>query len=170
MLCSVEGCEREVKVKSKGWCMLHYKRWHRHGDPRMIQRPQKAPSPTCSVNGCSKPYLAKGLCTNHYALNRRNGEPVRHKVFTGVYIKDGYRYVMVGKRHYEPEHRVVMERFLHRSLTSAEHIHHIDGDTLNNSPSNLQIVSKSEHAKLHNFSAVGRSVIEANRAARKGGS
>ena len=27
----------------------------------------------CSVHGCEKPLLAKGLCTNHYALMRRNG-------------------------------------------------------------------------------------------------
>lgn len=33
--CSVDGCERAVW--SRGWCTLHYHRWHRHGttdDPR----------------------------------------------------------------------------------------------------------------------------------------
>lgn len=28
---------------------------------------------TCSVSGCEKPYLARGLCTRHYALARRTG-------------------------------------------------------------------------------------------------
>lgn len=31
MRCSVEECRRPVKAK--GYCDLHYKRWHRHGDP-----------------------------------------------------------------------------------------------------------------------------------------
>jgi hypothetical protein len=146
MKCSVKDCEREAIVK--GMCGLHYHRFCRHGNPLKTIKAYRNP-PHCSVDGCPLPVIAKGLCMNHYALNKRNGEPVRHKVFTGVYIKDGYRYVMVGKRHYEPEHRVVMERFLHRKLNSDEHIHHIDKDTLNNSPSNLIVVSKSEHTKLH---------------------
>jgi hypothetical protein len=66
-----------------------------------------------------------------------------------MYIKDGYRYVHVGKRHYEPEHRLVMEKFLGRKLSTEEQVHHIDGDILNNSPSNLQIVSRSEHMAIH---------------------
>lgn len=30
--CVVEGCERAVKIKSRSWCMKHYKRWYRYGD------------------------------------------------------------------------------------------------------------------------------------------
>ena len=32
MICSVEGCNRDVWVKSRGWCQMHYARWNRHGD------------------------------------------------------------------------------------------------------------------------------------------
>lgn len=105
--------------------------------------------PICTVDGCELLTLAKGFCQKHYALFKRHGEPVRKKVFRYTYIKDGYRYVYIGNRRYEPEHRIVMERFLGRKLKSEEHIHHIDGDTLNNSPSNLQIVTSSEHLKIH---------------------
>lgn len=31
MTCSVEGCTRQVIVKSRGWCDTHYCRWKRHG-------------------------------------------------------------------------------------------------------------------------------------------
>jgi HNH endonuclease len=86
---------------------------------------------------------------NHYALNRRNGEPVRHRVFTDSYIKDGYRYVRIGHRHYEPEHRLVMERFLGRKLLAEEQVHHINGDITDNSPSNLLLMSRSEHMRIH---------------------
>lgn len=30
----------------------------------------------CSVIGCDKPQKAKGLCRNHYEVNRRNGTPI----------------------------------------------------------------------------------------------
>lgn len=127
---------------------MHYSRWYKHGDPRVTKKSYRQ-SPTCSVADCDNPTWAKDLCQNHYALNRRHGEPVRKKIFVGHYIKDGYRYIHVGYRKYESEHRIVMERFLCRKLESHEHIHHIDGDTLNNSPSNLEIVTASEHLKIH---------------------
>jgi hypothetical protein len=144
--CSVDGCEE--RCVGHGFCRKHYKRWRKYGDPSVTHRAYRNPS-ACSVEGCPDRVLAKGLCERHYALTTRNGAPVRTRVFTGIYIKDGYRYVMVGKRHYEPEHRLVMERFLGRKLSPDEHVHHIDGDTLNNSPSNLQLVSRSEHMRIH---------------------
>lgn len=47
------------------------------------------------------------------------------------------------------EHRLVMSEFLGRPLGSDEHIHHKDENKLNNNISNLEIISKSEHSKLH---------------------
>lgn len=47
------------------------------------------------------------------------------------------------------EHRAVMEALLGRKLHSKEIVHHIDGDKANNSPSNLLLLSHSEHSKLH---------------------
>lgn len=59
-----------------------------------------------------------------------------------------YREVVIsGRRIYQ--HRHVMESKLGRRLESNEHVHHIDGDPLNNSPSNLDLLSSSTHAKLH---------------------
>lgn len=31
MICSIEKCERTALCR--GWCMRHYNRWRRHGDP-----------------------------------------------------------------------------------------------------------------------------------------
>lgn len=130
-------------------CRTHYKRWYKYGDPLFTKKPYRIAEALCSVDDCDLPTVAKTFCQNHYALYKRNGEPVRTKIFKGSYIKDGYRYVYVGYRHYEPEHRVVMERFLKRKLSADEHVHHIDEDTLNNSPTNLIIVTRSEHMKIH---------------------
>jgi hypothetical protein len=44
-------------------------------------------------------------------------------------------------------HRLVMEAKLGRPLSESEEVDHIDGDTLNNHPSNLQLLTASEHAR-----------------------
>ncbi len=147
--CCIKDCDNPVYVKSRKMCRTHYKRWYKYGNPTEIKKPYRHPNKICKVGGCNLPTDAKGLCDNHYHLMKRNGEPVRKRIFRFSYIKDGYRYVYTGKRHYEPEHRIVMERFLNRKLKSSENIHHIDENTLNNSPSNLMIVNRSEHMSIH---------------------
>lgn len=46
-------------------------------------------------------------------------------------------------------HRVLMERKIGRKLSTKEHVHHIDGDTLNNDIDNLTIMSATDHARHH---------------------
>lgn len=62
LTCSVDGCERPQK--SRGWCLMHYKRWRNHGDPSitLIARGQE----TCSVDGCDRKYRSGGYCGMHY--------------------------------------------------------------------------------------------------------
>ena len=45
--------------------------------------------------------------------------------------------------------RVVMAEHLGRQLTKQEHIHHKDGNKLNDKIDNLEILSSSEHKRLH---------------------
>lgn len=46
-------------------------------------------------------------------------------------------------------HRVVAERKVGRQLKANEDVHHDDEDKRNNTPSNLFVLSRSAHAKLH---------------------
>jgi hypothetical protein len=46
-------------------------------------------------------------------------------------------------------HRHVASIKLNRWITTDEHVHHIDGDKLNNSEENLITVSSAEHARIH---------------------
>lgn len=47
------------------------------------------------------------------------------------------------------EHRLVYQRFLGRILRRNEVVHHKDGDGRNNHMRNLELMSLSEHSKLH---------------------
>ena len=48
-----------------------------------------------------------------------------------------------------PYHRYVMEIHIGRKLDVEEIVHHKDGDKYNNAIDNLEIVTRSEHMKLH---------------------
>lgn len=68
---------------------------------------------------------------------------------------NGYRIIYINKRKIY-QHRHVMEQVLGRKLDRKEHVHHKDGDRLNNDPSNLEILSASEHARQHMDSATAK--------------
>lgn len=46
-------------------------------------------------------------------------------------------------------HRFVMEKFIGRKLKRTEIVHHIDGNKLNNTISNLEIMTLSQHSAMH---------------------
>lgn len=49
----------------------------------------------------------------------------------------------------KPVYRMMIERELGRELSPEELVHHIDGNHKNNAMSNLLVVSRSEHQKIH---------------------
>lgn len=60
----------------------------------------------------------------------------------------GYRIIYVNrKRIYE--HRHVMEQHIGRKLKAREHVHHLDGNRLNNKIENLELIDASEHGRRH---------------------
>ena len=48
-------------------------------------------------------------------------------------------------------HRHLMSLKLGRWILPTEHVHHIDGNSQNNDDSNLEILSKEEHARKHSI-------------------
>jgi len=47
------------------------------------------------------------------------------------------------------EHRYIMSQLLGRELKTIEHVHHKDGNTLDNTPENLLLLNKGQHTILH---------------------
>lgn len=62
---------------------------------------------------------------------------------------NGYVEITMGENKGRGEHVVVMEGIIGRRLFHNECVHHIDHDKTNNHPSNLMLMTKSEHASLH---------------------
>lgn len=50
---------------------------------------------------------------------------------------------------YVLRYRLLMENALGRQLSSSELVHHRDGNTLNDQLENLEILSRSDHERLH---------------------
>lgn len=59
---------------------------------------------------------------------------------------EGKAYTKTKGRH---THRRVAEKKLGRPLEKGEIVHHKDGDKLNNSPDNLEVMTQSDHVREH---------------------
>ena len=74
----------------------------------------------------------------------------RHINSTGYMMVSVPGHRLADSRGRVPEHRLVMADIYGASLLVGLHVHHKDGDRLNNDPDNLEIISPSKHSSGHN--------------------
>ena len=60
-----------------------------------------------------------------------------------------YKRIRISRTQTRDKHRLVMEEFIRRQLLSSEVVHHKDENPKNNDIANLEIMSRSEHARMH---------------------
>lgn len=135
-MCKVDGCSSDALAR--GLCNRHYH----------LDRRAKLPLNLCAC-GCGGSTVAKFVSGHNTRLIDAKEQSRRGRMNDGSAKRDrgacrGYR--KVRQRH---EHRVVAERMLGRALQPGEIVHHIDHNKRNNDPSNLQVMTQSEHARLH---------------------
>jgi hypothetical protein len=99
-------------------------------------------------------FIKKNINKKHYCnslcrkLAMQKGETTYgFKETTGSPLNPYRRCTKNGKFVYE--HRWIMEQKIGRKLTRNEHVHHINGNPKDNRIENLEILSKSDHAKTH---------------------
>ena len=68
----------------------------------------------------------------------------------GISLKpNGYLEITKGTNKGRSVHVVEMEKKIGRKLFANEVVHHIDGNKTNNDLNNLQLMTRSDHARLH---------------------
>ena len=139
---------------------MHYWRKWKYGDadenhPKPKQVNQIVPKGTkCKVEGCERPYKAKGFCTMHLQRFDMNGDPNLTKVprntlkdiydrvhkgeEVGSLTSDGYRTISLeGKSYYVQ--RLIVEYHNNIKLSANETVHHKNGIKDDNVHTNLEI-------------------------------
>lgn len=76
-ICIVEECDRPTRTPTAELCNTHYFRVRRTGTVGTTPIAVKGqPKPRCSIDGCHRPTVARGVCGKHYWRLSKNGSPL----------------------------------------------------------------------------------------------
>lgn len=147
--CIIEGCN-EPKYGGSRYCHRHY--LDRKAAQRKVRKEAGLNYRTLYTKECQ-------ICGASYNVTAKHGSKYCHDCrskianFAPANVKGGSEYVY-SKNEYKTstlEHRCIATKVIGRKLTSADIVHHIDGNTKNNSLENLLFLSNKKHIKLHQW-------------------
>lgn len=155
------GCGQKTRMapynsKKRGWIKgVPFKYVHGHnGKIDFVQD-----SPLLCLCGCgeftkraSRTYNKRGIKKGQSCkfISGHQGRVTHPSHYKGGYYIDQAGYIQIRKDgKYISRCRLVMSEKMGRQLKSEEQIHHLNGDTKDDRPENLTIVSAHEHGKIH---------------------
>lgn len=139
--CIVDGCGCQC-VKGRRYCRTHYLELKRERYKKRYKE-----------KGRWKINIICQICGKQVAACRREQK------FCMECYKSLQKFASSPKNSYENAggdsycwaHRRIAQKTLNRKLRTNEVIHHLDGDTKNNSLNNLLVLSRAKHGALHNY-------------------
>ena len=123
------------KEKKKEYQRRYYQEVQKH-------KPRNYRKDTCA---CGNPKGVKNkTCRSCFRLQSPSGDE-SHRFKGGKHrTKAGYVNVLIDKRKYKLEHRIIMEEHLGRPLREHENVHHINGIKHDNRIENLELWTTSQ--------------------------
>ena len=148
-ICCADGCNKEC-VKHRRYCHEHYlKRKSELYFKRKIEGKKIRTTYKCVCIFCHKEY--EGSTKTSLFCSREcmfKSKAVESKT-SYVYDSDNYKTSVL-------QHRNIAIHALGRKMQYDEIVHHIDCDSHNNDLHNLIVISRKNHAKLHNYLNLSR--------------
>lgn len=118
--------------------------WKNHTHPRTGKKGK-----LCPVYGKkhSEETLARMRIIQQECANKRRLCRKKHSL--GYELVYEPNHPAADRSGYVLEHRLILEKHIGRRLETGEIVHHINGDKSDNRIENLEILTRSEHAKKH---------------------
>src|SRR5699024_9385572 len=175
--CSIENCGKNIVAR--GWCVKHYYRWKRNGDPERLVSSDYPD--TCSVDNCDRKFYAHNLCQKHYGRLRGSGDmnnqargprPKTAEEFFSMYaqpdngcltwsgnrVRSGYGVILVDKKR-RRAHRYAWER-VNGPIPDGMQVDHICWNRACVEISHLRLVTNKQNGRYRSgASSVSKSGV-----------
>lgn len=137
-VCASESLKKLPIIKNCEWCKEDF-------DARAKNHNREL-SRMLNQRFCSRKCMSTERATYH-------NQEAHHNWKGGEFMDKGYKrkhlYLGNGKRADPMQHDLIMEKHIGRKLNIDEVVHHKDRNRSNNEIGNLQLLTRSEHSKLH---------------------